>query len=108
MDSTLLRLPHVKKYRTFNKSIVNVQTYYVNLCAKVWDVALPIFILLLTKSYDSRNKTKFIYHNLENANVSTTKATEDFIELEKLLRWHHQLTKSYEYYVICLTFYLLL
>lgn len=31
MDSTLRRFPHAsrKKYRTFNKSIVNVQTYYM-------------------------------------------------------------------------------
>lgn len=80
----------VKKYRTFNKSIVNVQTYYMaselvrqGLGCSITDICTAAYSLPKDMIHEMKPRLYTTIYILRNANVSTTKATEDFIELIK-------------------------
>lgn len=80
----------VKQYRTFNKSIVNVQTYYMaselvrqGLGCSITDIYTAAYSLPKEMIHEVKPRLYTTIYILRNANVSTTKATEDFIELIK-------------------------
>ncbi len=80
----------VKKYRTFNKSIVNVQTYYMaselvreGLGCSITDIYTAAHSLPNHMIHEIKPSLSTTIYILENATVSTAKATEDFIELIK-------------------------
>ena len=80
----------VKKYRTFNKSIVNVQTYYMaselvrqGLGCSITDIYTAAYSLPKDMIHEMKPRMYTTIYILRNASVSTTKATEDFIELQK-------------------------
>lgn len=80
----------VKQYRTFNKSIVNVQTYYMaselvrqGLGCSITDIYTAAYSLPKEMIHEMKPRMYTTIYILRNANVSTTKATEDFIELIK-------------------------
>ena len=80
----------VKKYRTFNKSIVNVQTYYMaselvrqGLGCSITDIYTAAYSLPKDMIHEMKPRMYTTIYILRNASVSTTKATEDFIELLK-------------------------
>ena len=80
----------VKKYRTFNKSIVNVQTYYMaselvreGLGCSITDIYTAAYSLPKNMIHEMKPRLYTTIYILTNANVSTTKATEDFIQLIK-------------------------
>ena len=80
----------VKKYRTFNKSIVNVQTYYMaselvrqGLGCSITDIYTAAYSLPKDMIHEMKPRMYTTIYILRNASVSTTKATEDFIELIK-------------------------
>ncbi|MFH4130481.1 LysR family transcriptional regulator, partial [Acinetobacter baumannii] len=80
----------VKKYRTFNKSIVNVQTYYMaselvreGLGCSITDIYTAAHSLPNHMIHPVKPSLSTTIYILKNANVSTNKATEDFIELIK-------------------------
>ena len=88
-DSDSLRQV-VQQYRTFNHSIVNVQTYYMaselvkqGLGCSITDICTAAFSLPETMIHNIKPKLYTTIYILRNASVSTTKATEDFIELIK-------------------------
>ncbi|RKG32451.1 LysR family transcriptional regulator [Acinetobacter tianfuensis] len=80
----------VKKYRTFNKSIINVQTYYMagelvrqGIGCSITDIYTAAYSLPKEMIHQMKPRLYTTIYILRNANVSTTKATEDFIELIK-------------------------
>lgn len=80
----------VKQYRTFNKSIVNVQTYYMaselvrqGIGCSITDIYTAAYSLPKEMIHEMKPRMYTTIYLLRNANVSTTKATEDFIELIK-------------------------
>lgn len=80
----------VKQYRAFNKSIVNVQTYYMaselvrqGLGCSITDIYTAAYSLPKEMIHEVKPRLYTTIYILRNANVSTTKATEDFIELIK-------------------------
>lgn len=80
----------VKQYRTFNKSIVNVQTYYMaselvrqGLGCSITDIYTAAFSLPKEMIHLVKPRLYTTIYILRSANMSSTKAMEDFIELIK-------------------------
>ncbi|EPF77348.1 hypothetical protein F945_01014 [Acinetobacter rudis CIP 110305] len=80
----------VKAYRVFNHSIVNVQTYYMaselvrqGLGCSITDIYTAAYSLPKEMIHPITPNLSTTIYVLRNATVSTTKATEDFIELIK-------------------------
>ena len=80
----------VKQYRNFNNSIVNVQTYYMaselvkqGLGCSITDIYTAAYSLPKDMIHEVKPRLYTTIYILRNASVSTTKATEDFIELIK-------------------------
>ena len=85
---SLMRI--VKQYRTFNSSMMSVQTYYMaselvrqGLGCSITDVYTAAYSLPKEMIHELKPRMYATIYILRNANVSTTKATEDFIELIK-------------------------
>jgi len=80
----------VQQYRIFNRSIVNVQTYYMaselvrqGLGCSITDIFTAANSLPKDMIHPIKQKLSTTIYILRNPNVITTKATEDFIELIK-------------------------
>ncbi|OTG76453.1 LysR family transcriptional regulator [Acinetobacter sp. ANC 5054] len=80
----------VSKYRTFTNSIVNVQTYYMaselvrqGLGCSITDIYTAAYSLPKDMIHPIKPRLYTTIYILRNANVSTAKAAEDFIELIK-------------------------
>jgi DNA-binding transcriptional LysR family regulator len=89
-DSTSLRSV-VEKYRKFHKSIVNVQTYYMaselvrqGLGCSITDIFTAAYSLPKEMIHEINPKLYTTIYVLQNANMSTTKAAEDFIRMMKI------------------------
>lgn len=80
----------VSKYRTFSQSIVNVQTYYMaselvrqGIGCSITDIYTACYSLPKGMIHNLEPKLHTTIYILQNASVSTTKATENFIDLLK-------------------------
>lgn len=80
----------VSKYRTFSQSIVNVQTYYMaselvrqGIGCSITDIYTACYSLPKDMIHNLEPKLHTTIYILQNASVSTTKATENFIDLIK-------------------------